>query len=264
MDWKIAADPGLAAAFGVSLPSGFAHDFAGVVDEVSDDTSGYALGDRVFGSVTSRAAADYVIIERRDLIYRTPDSITDVIASTLTVAGLTASAALFAVGLRPPDTLLIGGAAGGVGIFASQLARLAGARVIGTAAPTTLPFLRDLGIEQIAYGADLAERLAQKRDLQLTAAIDLHGVDTSHAALSLGVPARRIATVAAGAQNPPGVRAVGAHNANPASMGTIMDAIAVGQLHVPITTTFGLENVAEAVRFHAAGHAHGKIVITTH
>jgi NADPH:quinone reductase-like Zn-dependent oxidoreductase len=72
------------------------------------------------------------------------------VASTLPVAGLTAAAALSAIAVRASDTVLIGGAAGGVGIFAVQLAKLAGARVIGTASESTFEFLRQLGAEPIA------------------------------------------------------------------------------------------------------------------
>jgi NADPH:quinone reductase-like Zn-dependent oxidoreductase len=76
--------------------------------------------------------------EAPDALFHTPDGISDEVASTLAVAGTTAAAALAAIGLRSGDTVLIGGAAGGVGVFAVQLAKLAGATVIGTAAEGTL------------------------------------------------------------------------------------------------------------------------------
>jgi NADPH:quinone reductase-like Zn-dependent oxidoreductase len=78
------------------------------------------------------------------------------VASTLPVAGHTAAAALAAIGLRSGDTVLIGGAAGGVGVFAVQLAKLAGATVIGTASEGTFEFLRQLGAGPVAYGPGLA------------------------------------------------------------------------------------------------------------
>jgi NADPH:quinone reductase-like Zn-dependent oxidoreductase len=198
MDWMISSTPALAAAFGVSVPSGFAHDFAGVIDEVADPSLGDTVGDRVFGSVSSRAAVDYLIIGREDTVYRTPDGIPDDIASTLTVAGLTASAALSVIGVDSADTVLIGGAAGGVGVFAVQLARLFGATVIGTGAPTTAPFLRELGAEPVTYGPDLADRLTAMANVHVTAATDLFGTDTGQAALTLGVMPERISTIAGG------------------------------------------------------------------
>ncbi len=263
MDWMITSIPELAAAFGVSPPSGFAHDFAGVVDEVADGSLGYTVGDRVFGSVVSRAAADYLVIDRGDTVYRTPDGISDVVASTLTVAGLTASAALSTVGITSGDTMLVGGAAGGVGVFATQLAQLAGADVIGTAAPTTASFLRELGTQPVAYGLDLAERVAAMAGVRVTAAVDLHGTDAVRAALTLGVDPGRITAVAGGPDLPAGVRATGARDADPRAMDTITGAILAGRLRVPIAATWPIERIREAVAAQAARHVHGKIVVTT-
>ncbi|MFT2816114.1 NADP-dependent oxidoreductase [Leifsonia sp. A12D58] len=262
MDWMISSTPALAAAFGVAVPSGFAHDFAGVIDEVTDTSLGYAVGDRVFGSVSSRAAADHLIVDRSDTVYRTPDGIPDDVASTLTVAGLTASAALSAIGVSSSDTILIGGAAGGVGVFAVQLAKLGGATVIGTAASTTARFLRELGAEPIGYGPDLANRIAAMAGAHVTAATDLFGTETVHAALRLGVPSSRISAIAAGTALPTGVSATGAQDADPHAMDTITDAVLAGQLHVPIAEEFPLARIQDAVIAQAARHTHGKIVVT--
>jgi NADPH:quinone reductase-like Zn-dependent oxidoreductase len=129
MDWGISSRPEAAARFGITVPSGFGSDFAGVIDEAGEGAAGFAAGDRVYGGALGRAAADFVVIstppKAPDALFHTPDGITDEVASTLPVAGLTA-AALAAIGLRPGDTVLIGGAAGGVGVFAVQLAALTG------------------------------------------------------------------------------------------------------------------------------------------
>lgn len=62
MDWIITADADTAARFGLSLPVGFGTDYAGVIDQVGDGVSGFAVGDRVFGGALSRAVADFVLI----------------------------------------------------------------------------------------------------------------------------------------------------------------------------------------------------------
>ncbi len=145
MDWIMTADADTAARFGLSLPVGFGTDYAGVVDQVGDGVTGFAPGDRVFGGALSRAVADFVVIDpaggiAANEVHHTPDGVDDRTAATLAIAGRTASAAIAVVDPGPDDTVLIGGAAGGVGVFALQLARIAGARVIGTGSATSVGF----------------------------------------------------------------------------------------------------------------------------
>lgn len=63
MDWIMTADAGTAARFGLSLPAGFGTDYAGVVDQVGAEVTGFAPGDRVFGGALSRAVADFVVVD---------------------------------------------------------------------------------------------------------------------------------------------------------------------------------------------------------
>jgi NADPH:quinone reductase-like Zn-dependent oxidoreductase len=265
MDGAFAAQPEMAAMFGLSLPSGFGYDFAGVVDEAGSGATGFAVGDRVYGGAMGKAAADFVVLKTpADTLWRTPEGISDEIASTLPVAGRTAAAALTAIGLQSGDTVLIGGAAGGVGVFAVQLARLAGATVIGTASEGTFEFLRKLGAEPVAYGPGLADRV---RSLAapggVTAAADLFGTETAETALALGVPPERITTIAAGPKPPGGVRATrGGSDASPTDSERITSAILDGKLTVPIAATFPIERIREAVALQSDRHVHGKIVVT--
>ncbi|MFK0291880.1 NADP-dependent oxidoreductase [Streptomyces sp. NPDC090442] len=266
MDWVIASQPEVAARFGVGAPSGFGYDFAGVVDEVGAGAMGFAVGDRVHGGAMGRAVADFVVVktpsEAAEPIWRTPEGIGDEVAATLPVAGMTAAAALSAIGLRSGDTLLVGGAAGGVGVFAVQLARLAGARVIGTAGPGTFGFLRRFDVEPVAYGPELADRVRALAPEGVTAAADLFGIETAETALALGVPPERISTIAAGPNPPGGVRATGGFDASPDAMGRISDAILAGAITVPIAATFPIGQIRDAVALQAGRHVHGKVVIT--
>ncbi|MFB9685956.1 NADP-dependent oxidoreductase [Amycolatopsis plumensis] len=256
MDWRLAGSAEAAARFGVTLPAGFGYDFAGVVDEAGPGAK-HAVGDRVHGGALGRAVADFVVARADDQLFPTPDGVSDEVASTLPVAGSSAAAALAAVGLRAGDTVLIGGAAGGVGIFAVQLAKLAGATVIATAAEATFPFLRKLGAEPVAYGPGLADRVRN-----VTAAVDLFGTETAEAALALGVPPERIATIAAGPHPPGGVRATGGADAEPGALARIAEAVAAGRLTVPIAAVFPVERIRDAVELQATGHVHGKVVVT--
>jgi NADPH:quinone reductase-like Zn-dependent oxidoreductase len=266
MDWGISSRPEAAARFGITVPSGFGSDFAGLVDEVGDGVTGLAVGDRVYGGALGRAAADFVVVTMPGgvpgALFRTPDGISDELASTLPVAGLTAAAALAAIGPRSGDTVLIGGAAGGVGVFAVQLAKLAGATVIGTAAEGTFEFLRQLDAEPVAYGPGLTDRVRVLAPGGVTAATDLFGTETAETALALGVPPERISTIAAGPNPPGGAHATGAFDARPDALERITDAILAGQIVVPVAAVFPVEQIRDAVTLQAGRHVHGKIVVT--
>jgi len=256
--------PELAARFNITLPSGFGYDFAGSVDEVGQDASGFTIGDRVYGGVMERAAADFVVMatDGSEPIFHTPEGLGDDVASTLYIAGATASAALAVIELSSKDTVLVGGAAGGVGVFVVQLARLAGATVIGTASESTFAFLSDLGAQPVAYGAGLEDRVRACAPEGITAAIDLFGTETIETALALGVSPDRIAAIAAGPTPPGGARAVVATTAPRDAVPKIAAAIAAHELTVPIAARFPIEQISEAATLQAGRHVHGKIVVT--
>ncbi|TWV56040.1 NADP-dependent oxidoreductase [Streptomyces misionensis] len=263
MDWIMTADADTAARFGLALPAGFGTDYAGVVDQVGDGVSGFAPGDRVFGGALSRAVADFVVVDPAGGIaaneaHHTPDGVDDRTAATLTIAGRTASAALAAIDPGPDDTVLIGGAGGGVGVFAVQLARIAGARVIGTGSATSADHLRSLGAEPVAYGDGLADRVRALAPGGITAALDLHGTETVHVARELGVPDSRVCTIAAQVE---GVAAGNGANAAPGALEEIARLVAAGRLRVPLAGSFPIEQIRRAAEFQAGRHVQGKVVI---
>ncbi len=264
MDWFMTSDAATATRFGLSLPCGFGTDYAGVVDQVGDGVTEFTPGDRVFGGALSRAVADYVVIDVAGTIaaggdaHHTPGGIDDRTAATLAIAGCTAAAALAVVNAGPGDTLLIGGAGGGVGVFTVQLARLAGARVIGTGSATSADALRALGAEPVTYGEGLADRVRALAPSGVTAAIDLYGTETLQAARELGVPDGRITTIAAQVD---GITPTNGANAAPGAIDEIARLVAVGQLRVPIAASFPVEQIRAAVELQAGRHVHGKVVI---
>lgn len=262
MDWKLVSTPAVAAAFGLSLPAGFGGDLAGTVDEVGEGVTGFAVGDRVYGGALGRAVAEHAVLTPgADRLAHTPEGLDDVVAAALAVAATTADAVITALDVHPGDTVLVGGAAGGVGVLVVQLARLAGARVLGTGGAGSAELLRSLGAEPVAYGEGLADRVRALAPDGVTAAADLVGDETARAALALGVPAGRIATIAA-ADPPAGVRATGGRAAAPDALERIAGLVATGRLTVPIEATYPLERVREAVEQQRAGHVHGKLVVT--
>jgi NADPH:quinone reductase-like Zn-dependent oxidoreductase len=160
---------------------------------------------------------------------------------------------------RAGDTILVGGAAGGVGTFAVQLARLAGASVIGTASESSFAYLRDLGAEPVQYGTGLGERVRRLAPRGLTAAVDLFGTETAALALELGVPAGRISMIAG---QLPGVTTVAGFQAAPGTLERVAALIADEKLAVPIAATYPIERIREAVTQQASRHVRGKVVVT--
>ncbi len=129
-------------------PSIPGHELSGVVVELGYGTSGLTVGQRVFGLsdwTRNGTLAEYVAVEARNLT-PLPADITHVVAASLPISGLTAWQGLFTHGrLEPGQTVLIDGAAGGVGSLATQLAAEAGARVIGAGRAADRETVLDLG-----------------------------------------------------------------------------------------------------------------------
>jgi NADPH:quinone reductase-like Zn-dependent oxidoreductase len=144
VDWKLAANARIARSMGLTLPSGFGNDLAGIVDEIGEAVTGFAVGDRVYGGARGRAVAEHVIVSPAKL-HHTPEGLDDERAGALESVGLTADAAVDGARLAAEETVLIGGAAGGVGVLAVQLATRTGATVIATASESNHEFLRSLG-----------------------------------------------------------------------------------------------------------------------
>ena len=139
----------------ISLPLILGHEFSGIVEEVGPKVTNQSVGEAVYGltdtlSVTRDGAeADYVIAIDSEIAPK-PQSLDHEYAAAVPMAGLTAWQALFDhAHLSSKDTVLIHGAAGGVGSFAVQLARWTGAHVIGTASPHNSSFLKDLGVNDV-------------------------------------------------------------------------------------------------------------------
>jgi NADPH:quinone reductase-like Zn-dependent oxidoreductase len=264
MDWMVFSMPDVAAMFDITLPSGFGHDFAGTIDEVGPNVKDFHIGDRVFGVALGRAVADYIVLKVPSIepLHHTPSGITDVIASALPIAGLTADAALSVIGVKSGDTVLIGGAAGGVGTFAVQLAKLTSATVIGTGSEDSFEYLRKLGAIPVTYGHGLADRVRKLAPDGVDAATVLVGTETIDVALALGISPARISAIAAGPNPPGGVHATGGAQASPGALDRITNAISSGKFIVPIAATFPIERTREAVTLQRGRHVHGKVVIT--
>ncbi|MFE3255316.1 NADP-dependent oxidoreductase [Nocardia sp. NPDC059091] len=254
----------LADMFPSTFPSGQGSDLAGVIEEVGTGVGGYSPGDEVIGFSENRAAqAELVLVEAVNLT-RKPERVPWEVAGGLYVAGVTAWGAVRSVRLTPGETVVVSGAAGGVGSLAVQLARRAGATVIGLASESNHEWLRSRGVIPIAYGDDVADRIKAAAPGGVDAFIDTFGNGYVELALALGVATERIDTIAdyaAAARY--GVKTDGGAEAGPggAILAELAGLIADGHLEVPIANVYPLAQVREAYTELERRHTHGKIVL---
>jgi len=252
----------LHSRYPATFPSGEGSDLAGIVTRTGNGVAGFAVGDEVIGYTDNRAShAEYVVVPEEHLTGR-PAAIPWEVAGSLYVAGCTAYAAVRAVALASGDTVVVAGAAGGVGCLTVQLARLAGASVVGLASEGHHDWLRSKGVTPVTYGDGVANRIravAPRTD----AFIDTFGAGYVRLALDLGISPNRIDTIANfAAVQEYGVKAEG--NAGGASASTLAELaglVAAGKLEVPIAAAFPLEAVRDAYRQLEQGHTRGKIVL---
>jgi NADPH:quinone reductase-like Zn-dependent oxidoreductase len=157
---------------------------------------GFSPGEEVIGFTDKRASqAELVLVEAGDLT-RKPEKVSWEAAGGLYVAGATAWGAVRAVQPREGETVVISGAAGGVGSLAVQLARRTGATVIGLASETNHEWLKSHGVIPVAYGDGVADRIRAAAPGGVDAFIDTYGDGYVELALALGVAAERIDTIA--------------------------------------------------------------------
>lgn len=244
-----------------TFPSGQGSDLAGVVEQVGPGVTGFAAGDEVVGFTDLRAShAEYVITQADDLTAK-PANVPWEAAGSLFVAGTTAVAAVRAVAPRQGDTVAVSGAAGGVGSLVVQLAKRAGATVLGIAGPANRDWLAAHGVEQVSYGEGLADRLRAAGPID--AFVDTYGDGYVKLAVELGVAPDRIDTIADfAAIGEYGVKGEGsAAAASAATVAELADLVAKGELEVPIAATYPLTEVRAAFTELERGHTRGKIVL---
>ncbi|MFJ9086027.1 NADP-dependent oxidoreductase [Streptomyces sp. NPDC102384] len=247
-----------------TFPSGQGSDLAGVVVEVGSHVRDFGVGDEVIGFTHRRAShAEYVVVDDVNLVHR-PSGLPWDVAGSLYVAGSTAYACVWAVDLRPGDTVVVSGAAGGVGSMAVQLARRQGVTVIGLASEPHHGWLKEKGVIPLAYGDGVRERIREAAgDGGVDAFIDTFGTGYVELAVELGVRPERINTIrdwkVAGRV---GARTYGEGAAASAVvLGELARLAARGELEVPIARTYPLEEVGDAFRELERRHTHGKIVL---
>ncbi|HEY8319806.1 MAG TPA: NADP-dependent oxidoreductase [Amnibacterium sp.] len=266
----------IAGRFGddpAKLPLRPGAEVAGVITAVGDDavgaTGALEVGQVVLAHRVIGAWADEVVA-KADNVFAKPAALSFPAAANLLLAGTTAAHLLEATGVGPGDVVLVHGASGGVGTLAVQLARIAGARVIGTASDRNRALVERFGAEPVAYGDGLVDRVRALAPDGVTVALDCIGTDeavqTSRALLP--DPARLATIVAFAAVLAAGGKALGSGpGADPgtafrnAARARLVELAGQGLIEVPVAGTVPLADAAGALRTLVGGHPGGKLAL---
>ncbi len=261
LDWKL-REGFLRDVMPLPLPAVLGLEFAGEVMEAGPN-SAFRVGDRVLGPLSGIGAyADVVAVDEANLA-RTPAALSDVEAAALPVVALTAAQVLEAAGpLHSGARVLMHGAAGGVGGFAVQFAKAAGAEVWATASARSRDHVLGLGADRVL------DREAQRfedevADVDLV--LDLVGgdaVERSWGVLKEGGVLVSTVRPDVVAQAPAGKRGLWfMMQPDAARLQEIADAVAAGRLRSTVAEVVGLKDLSAAIERNRTGHAPGKIVV---
>ncbi|SHE57229.1 NADPH:quinone reductase [Ferrithrix thermotolerans DSM 19514] len=265
VDWKIMKGY-LQSRIDCVLPIVPGWDLSGVVQEVGASVYEFEAGDEVYGYVRMDYVkhgtyASYASVPVRTLAKK-PKSLSFLEAGVFPLAGLTAYQGLVRhLALRQGETVLVSGGAGGVGVFAIQIAQKLGARVVATASEHNFDLLRSLGAAPVPYGEEFVGAMADLGVDRVDAFFDLYGGQGLQAGLSFLGDKSRVASVADSSVREHGGRYVFVRPSK-----DDLDALSVlsesGDLKALVSHNFPFEKSAEAFELSMQGHVSGKVGIT--
>lgn len=244
-------------------------DITGIVETVGEGVTRFTVGDRVmaWNGVPSGALAEYVLVKDAPSAALRPAGLDAEHGAALPTAGLTASALLDAANAQPGETVLVVGAAGGIGSFLVQLAKQAGVKVIATGRAEDADFLKGLGVDEtIDYkSVDIAEETLRRVPGGVDVVIDLAnagpGLEGSAAAARPG--GRLVSPLGGPTSFGRGVTATYTGTTTPEGRLDELAAQAVdGRLRVEISGNYAFADSRQALIDFAAQHIRGKITIT--
>lgn len=255
-DWKVRA--GLMAEMApVRFPAIPGLEAAGSVDEIGAGVEGVALGDAVFG-LGSATHAELAVL--RTFVPK-PQAVDWAVSGGLAVAAETASRVFELLGLQSGQTVLIDGAAGGVGSVAVQIAVARGATVVGTASRRNHDYLSGLGATPVEYGDGLAVRVRQAAPQGVDVVFDVAGKTPVAELTGLVADPRSVVSIANFGAPEAGARVTSGGEGDPlAALGEAAGLVQRGQLQVAVRA-FPLTDIASAHELSQHGHARGKLVL---
>jgi NADPH2:quinone reductase len=253
-----------------TLPQRVGLEAAGVVTAVGPDAVGpqgpISVGDEVVAYAPGVYASSAVVPAAA--VLPKPPAVGWEEAAGLLATGTTAWDAAERVHVEAGDTVLIHGAAGGVGLLAVQLAKTRGATVIGTAREANHEYLRTIGATPVVYGDGLAERVRAAAPNGVDAAIDTVGTDeAADVSLEFVSDKARIVTIAGfGRAAQDGFLAIGGPDPESARIrtaarGPLLELAGAGTLVNAVAKTFPLAEAARAHTELAQAHPIGKFIL---
>lgn len=250
----------LKAVLPTTLPAIPGDEIAGVVDAVGEGVFEVKIGDEVVGWSDTGAYAEYALATT---VAIKPAGLDWQRAVALPVAGETAERVLNLLDVAAGETVLIHGATGAVGTLAVQLARARGAHVIGTSGPADQEYLRSLGATATVYGEGLVERVRALTPDSIDAVFDVAGKGALEELITLRGGTERIVTIANFRAHQLGITfAAGTAQRSSACLTALAQTAANGMLVITVTA-YPLDEAAKAQQANDAGHARGKLVLTT-
>ncbi|KZB82518.1 NADP-dependent oxidoreductase [Amycolatopsis regifaucium] len=253
IDWKIRSGA-MAEVRAVEFPHILGLELAGVVDAV-DEGAGFAVGDEIFGWADTGAYAEYALATN---VTRKPAGLSWPEAAALPIAGETALRVLGELEVKPGETVVIHGASGQVGRFATQAAVALGATVIGLSGARSSDEVEALGALPVEYGDGWVSRVRSAAPDGVDAVFDAAGFGVlSDSVELLGSPDRLI-TIADPAAYAQGLKFSASGSESPA----VLEDLVSRELKIKLGSSYGLAEAAEAHRESATGHAGGKITLT--
>lgn len=260
VDWKIRSGA-MAGARPVDFPVVPGIDVAGVIDQVGPGVTEFTVGDEVLGTSASGSYAE-LSLAKAAAITRKPAGIPWEVAAALPVVATTAYRVLALLNLSAGQTLLIDGAAGGVGTVAVQVARHRGITVIGTASEPNHDYLRSIGAIPVLYGDGLADRVRAVAPQGVDAAFDVSGHGSLSVLVDLTGRPDRVVTIANFTAAETGVRVTsGGPDEVPGSLADAVALVAAGTVTLPEVRTYPLSEAPAVHRDSEAGHGRGKAVL---
>jgi NADPH:quinone reductase-like Zn-dependent oxidoreductase len=259
LDWKLRS--GIYRDFmPIDFPAGVGGEAAGIVDELGDGVEGVAIGDAVFGITLRRTGmAEQAVLTSWA---HKPGGMPFAVAGALPTASEAAMRILDLVAIKAGETLVVAGAAGGVGSAVVQLARYRGVTVIGTASAAKHDYLRKLGAIPTTYEPGLAARVQDLAPKGVDAALDLAGAGIIPELVEIVGNPGRVLSIADINAPKHGALVTTSQNEHPEiALTEVARIYDEGAFDMHIDGSFPLHRIAEAQALSAAGRVTGKLVV---